>query len=131
MRVSPVTHVGTFKKRFFEEFGVRIKVYRGLSRGHVAPDKVALHELHSSKIENREWVLEIDRNMTVAQAEEETKKLGFQIQILDGRKLAKNSARLADLPSKKRRKASGSSSSGGGKKGCLVALLLAPFAPWL
>ncbi len=132
MRVSPTTHVGTFKSRFLDEYGVHIRVYRGLSKGHVAGDDVPLHELHSSKIEEREWTISINQDMTVGEAEEEVKKLGFQIQILDGDKLAKNSLRLGDLSGRKPRQSSSSStSSSKGKKGCLVAMLLAPIAAWL
>lgn len=135
MRISPTTHVGTFKKKFHEEYGVHIKVYRGLSRGHVAEDDVPLHELQSSQIEEREWVLDINQDMTVGEAEDETKKLGFQIQILDGDKLAKNSMRMGDLSGRKPRGGSRppvpQTPSKEGKKGCLVALLLAPIAAWL
>lgn len=70
----------------------------------------------------------------VAEAEDETKKLGFQIQIRDGDKLAKNSIRLGDLSGRKL-KGGGAATSpapdGKRKKGCLIALLLAPLAPWL
>ena len=134
MRISPTTHVGTFKKKFLDEYGVHIKVYRGLSKGHVAEDDVPLHELQSSKIEDREWTLDIDQDMTVGKAEDETKKLGFQIQILDGDKLAKNSIRLGDLSGRKPKGGASAPSpapSGKGKKGCLIALMLAPLAPWL
>ncbi len=35
MKVSPTTKVGTFKRRFREEFGVDIKCHKDNSMGHI------------------------------------------------------------------------------------------------
>ncbi len=139
MKVSPTTKVGTFKRRFREEFGVDIKCHKGNSMGHIAADDAKLFEICTKQDHDRDFQLDLHGNQKVGTAESDiAESLGFKVQLLspDGSN-ASNSMTLSDLRQKYAEK-SGSSSpqkdspqaatiEKTGKSGCLIGLILAPF----
>ena len=137
MNVSPTTKVGTFKRRFREEFGVDIKCHKGNSLGHIADDNDKMFEICTKQEHDRDFKLDLHGNHKVGSAEKDiAESLGFKVQLLmpDGSN-AKNSMTLSAL--RKEYEGGGSKSSQSSRKssapakadksGCLIGLILAPF----
>lgn len=98
MKVHGKMLVGNFKKAFEEEFGVEIKVHRGMSTGHFADDDATIASNRTDG-HSGDGDLDLHGNMTVATAEKEiADSLGFKVQILDRRGAnAPNGDRLGSL----------------------------------
>ncbi len=135
MKVSPTTKVGTFKRRFREEYGVDIKCHKGNSLGHIADDGDKMFEICTKQDHDRDFKLDLHGNHKVGSAEKDiAESLGFKVQLLnpDGSN-AKNTMTLSDLRREyegggsKPSKSKAGSSAKAGKSGCLIGLILAPF----
>lgn len=123
-----------------EEYGVKVKCHKGMSKGHIADDDSELHEICTGMDVDRDFRLKISGNMHISSVEKEvTESLGFLIQVLnpDGSN-ADNSITLGEL----RREYAGDAEPepvqssppavepASTKKGCVIALLLSPIL-WL
>ena len=144
MKVAPTTKVGTFKRRFREEYGVDIKCHKGNSLGHIADDDDKMFEICTKQDHERDFQLDLHGNHKVGSAEKDiAESLGFKVQLLmpDGSN-AKNTMTLSSLrgeyegggskPAKRKSAApakAGKSAAPAkaGKSGCLIGLILGPF----
>ncbi|MFM1831748.1 MAG: hypothetical protein RLZZ461_64 [Planctomycetota bacterium] len=98
MKVHGKMLVGNFKNAFKEEFGVGIKVHRGMSTAHEADDDMTV-AANRKDGHDGDGDVDLHGNMTVATAEKEiADSLGFKVQILDrSGGNADNSSRLGSL----------------------------------
>ena len=98
MKVHGKMLVKNFKSSFQEEFGVSIKVHRGMSTGHEADDDITI-AANRSEGSTGDGHVELHGNMKVGTAEEEiAQSLGFKVQVLDASgSNAPNDATLGSL----------------------------------
>ena len=98
MKIHGKMLISNFKGAFKDEFGVGIKVHRGMSTGHFADDDATVAS-NRSEGHSGDGMVDLHGNMKVGTAEKEiADSLGFKVQILDASDgNADNAATLSSL----------------------------------